>query len=929
MSGYIVGTCAFRRVAFDVLRAGLIWRTLLAACFCALLALPDWAHAQATDTTYVSNQAESTATPLNISSNPFAQTFVTGSQAGGYALDSVNVTFRIDSGGTVSAAIYSTTGDPLIPDAEVFSLTAPATFSSSSEVPHTFTAAANTTLDPNTTYAVVLRSTAGATTVIARTDSDNESEALAGWSIGDVYHQGSGVDSWRASSTDRSLLIAVRGPTTNTPATGAPAITGTAQVGGTLTATPGTIDDADGLANPGYTYQWQRVDSDGVSNPESIADATAATYTVIGADVGRLLRVAVSFQDDLDNAEGALFSTVTAVVTCESDAVWCATLTVQAVGGGDRGCANSHASNKCSNSARLSDDTFTYDTTDYDIRQLRRQDNGDLRLTLTPDITADSQSLILHVGDAEFAFAAADTSQADRRVWSSAGLSWSNGDSVEVKLTGATATTNTPASGAPEIAGAPLNDDGNRKPQHGLTLMADTAGISDADGLAAPGYTYQWIRVDGSNEDDIPGATGATYTVTGADVGMKLKLKVDFTDDGGAAETLTSMATASVVAQSVISFDSSTASTTEGNLGGVLLNLRLSSQARGSGAVQILSEGQNGATPADYRTNTSVQFNPGDISRTFEVAALDDDDDDDGESVKVSLGTLPPWMTAGADVEATVTLIDTDASDDATLGALTVNDGTNDHTIDLALPSPSLDVANAVTTVTLTPTPTDEGATVAYLDESAVAIPDADTNTAGHQVALGVGATVINVVVTAESGNATQSYELTVTRAAAVTPTAPVLVSNIGQADDGFARVGNLDGFQFQLAQKFTTGSHPGDYTLNEVSINLPAVGADAVPVITIRAADSSGDSPVDAALYTLTALETVAAGDITFGAPAGAMLGQRHRLFRGDGERQHHRQQRGALCRRGNFGCCRRRRRACGLDHRGRGQTETQHGLD
>ena len=218
----------------------------------------------------------------------------------------------------------------------------------------------------------------------------------------------------------------------------------------------------------------------------------------------------------------------------------------------------------------------------------------------------------------------------------------------------------TAASGAPEITGAPMDGSGDPEPQHGLTLTVDTTGISDADGLTAPGYMYQWIRVDGSNEDDIPGATVATYTAVLADVGMKLKVKVIFTDDGGAAETLTSMATASVVAQSVISFRSSTASVTEGDVQGVLLTLDLSPHARGSGTVQLLSEGQNGATPADYRTNTSVDFTPGDLGRTIEFVAHDDVDDDDGESVKISLGMLPPWMKEGADAEATVTLIDTD-----------------------------------------------------------------------------------------------------------------------------------------------------------------------------------------------------------------------------------------------------------------------------
>ena len=35
--------------------------------------------------------------------------------------------------------------------------------------------------------------------------------------------------------------------------------------------------DADGLPSS-FTYQWVRVDADGMSNPADIADATAATY---------------------------------------------------------------------------------------------------------------------------------------------------------------------------------------------------------------------------------------------------------------------------------------------------------------------------------------------------------------------------------------------------------------------------------------------------------------------------------------------------------------------------------------------------------------------------------------------------------------------------------------------------------------------------
>ena len=65
-------------------------------------------------------------------------------------------------------------------------------------------------------------------------------------------------------------------------------------------------------------------------------------------------------------------------------------------------------------------------------------------------------------------------------------------------------------------------------------------GVEDPDGLENPTYTYQWVRVDGSNETDIAGATAASYTLTASDAGKKLKLKASFRDILNNAETLTS-----------------------------------------------------------------------------------------------------------------------------------------------------------------------------------------------------------------------------------------------------------------------------------------------------------------------------------------------------------------------------------------------------
>ena len=69
---------------------------------------------------------------------------------------------------------------------------------------------------------------------------------------------------------------------------------------------------------------------------------------------------------------------------------------------------------------------------------------------------------------------------------------------------------------------------------------------------------------------------------------------------------------------------------------------------------------------------------------------------------------------------------------------------------------------------------------MAYLDGDDATITDADTGVDGHQVTLAVGDNVIKVKVTAEDGNATQTYMVTETRAAAMTPTCTL---NTGDGD--------------------------------------------------------------------------------------------------------------------------------------------------
>ena len=92
---------------------------------------------------------------------------------------------------------------------------------------------------------------------------------------------------------------------------------------------------------------------------------------------------------------------------------------------------------------------------------------------------------------------------------------------------------NSPATGWPGITGTV---------RAGETLTATTDRIEDEDGLTDAVFAYRWVRQDPATrtDADIEGATSSTYTVTDADEGKAIKVRVTFDDDAGNAESLTS-----------------------------------------------------------------------------------------------------------------------------------------------------------------------------------------------------------------------------------------------------------------------------------------------------------------------------------------------------------------------------------------------------
>ena len=108
---------------------------------------------------------------------------------------------------------------------------------------------------------------------------------------------------WRHS--EPTAVVTAPGQTNN-PASGQPTISGTAQVGETLTADTSGISDDDGLDNATFSYQWLADDAD-------ISGATSSTYTLADTDLGKAVKVRVSFTDDAGYDE-TLTSAATAAV---------------------------------------------------------------------------------------------------------------------------------------------------------------------------------------------------------------------------------------------------------------------------------------------------------------------------------------------------------------------------------------------------------------------------------------------------------------------------------------------------------------------------------------------------------------------------------------------------------------------------------------
>jgi hypothetical protein len=273
----------------------------------------------------------------------------------------------------------------------------------------------------------------------------------------------------------------------------APQIVGAPVVSQTLTANSGVWD---GSGSIGYGYQWQRCDSSG--NACAGIGANASTYTLVAADQGATIRVAVTAA----NATGS------------APATSAQTTAVQSVPSAPQNNGLPSISGTARDGQTLSASTGSWTGAPvsyaYQWRSCNASGSG------CADIAgAVQQTYALGHSDVGTTIRVQVTAVATGGVSSPA-------TSAQTALVSALAPANTVA---PGIVGAAVV---------GQTLMAHSGAW---DGTPAT-YGYQWRRCDlnGNACVDIAGATDQTYTPTSSDVNAPIRVVVTATNSAASVQ---------------------------------------------------------------------------------------------------------------------------------------------------------------------------------------------------------------------------------------------------------------------------------------------------------------------------------------------------------------------------------------------------------
>jgi glutamine synthetase len=482
-----------------------------------------------------------TAAVTNYNNVPTGSVTITGSATQGQTLSAANTLADADGLGTISyqwqagsTAITGATANTLtLADAQVGKIiTVVASYTdlhgtAESVTSAATTAVANTNDLPTGSVAVTGAATQGETLAVANTlaDADGLGTISYQWQVGGVAVSGATASTLLLTEAQVGKTITVVARYTdlhgtaesitssstaavtniNDLPTGSVTINGTATKGQTLTATD-TLADIDGLG--AISYQWQ---ADGAS----ITGATTSALVLADAQVGKIITVVASYTD-LHNTLETASSSATAVVT-NANAAPTGSVTI----------AGTATKGQTLTAANTLADADGLGTISYQWHAGASAIPGATASTLT---LAEAQVGKIITVVASYT----DLHNTLETVTSSA--------------TAAVATNfNNLPTGSVTITGLV---------KQGGVLTASN-NLADADGLGA--ISYQW------KADETVIGIGSSHTLTQAEAGKAITAIANYTDNQGAAESVSSVATVADLVDNPATVDLSQVNSTTDN----------------------------------------------------------------------------------------------------------------------------------------------------------------------------------------------------------------------------------------------------------------------------------------------------------------------------------------------------------------------------
>ena len=601
-----------------------------------------------------------------------SQGFTTGSHAAGYELLGIGVNIEgssskyPDGPTSVSVAVHADSGGK--PGAKLFDLVSPTEYAAGHSF---FEAPPGKTLDASTSYVLVWRHLGGTAHRLQRTLGDGEdSGALTGFSIANVFYRGADLENLSANSTSNALEIAVYGVESDRPIA-MPTVSferatySVTESGGVTVKVQLSEDPKRTVTIPlTTTNQGGATSADYSGVPASVtfqSGDTEKSFTFTAAD---------DTDDDDDESVklgfGTLPSNVTAGTTSETTI-----------------------------SIRDNDDpavTVTFDLADYSVAEgdtvgVKVKLNVNPERTVTIPLTTTNQSgatsadysgvpagVTFQSGDTEksFTFRAAQDAVND------------DGESVKLGFGALPAGVTAGARNEATVSIAD-NDDPvitvrfeqasytvaeggsftvkvqlNMNPERTVTIpltRTHRGGASSSDYSGVPasvtfqsGDTEQSFTFtatqDTVDDDDESVRLGFSTLPAKVTAGTTRRATVSIADDDDPAVT--------------VRFDLADYSVAEGDT--VDVKVRLNTAPERTVTIPLTTTNQAGASSSDYSgVPASVTFQSGDTEQSFTFTAALDSVQDDAERVKLGFGPLPARVTAGAREEATVLITDDDA----------------------------------------------------------------------------------------------------------------------------------------------------------------------------------------------------------------------------------------------------------------------------